>query len=169
VLGRILPPTCPPVGYGGEQVWNEPGFVAATGGAPSLLVGVPSYQSGLGLTARGPDVSYNAAIDGGVLVVESPYLYFVGGTSAGSPQWAGIAALANQARALASKGPIGDLNPVLYSIYHSASYASDFHDITVGNDQLVGSSVGYPAGPRYDLASGLGTPNVANLVADLAR
>ena len=169
VLGRILPPTCPPVGYGGEQVWNEPGFVAATGGAPSLLVGVPSYQSGLGLTARGPDVSYNAAIDGGVLVVESPYLYFVGGTSAGSPQWAGIAALANQARALASKGPIGDLNPVLYSIYHSASYASDFHDITVGNDQLVGSSVGSPAGPRYDLASGLGTPNVANLVADLAR
>jgi len=167
-LGRTAPPPCVPVGYGGEQVWNEPLFGAATGGAPSLLFGIPTYQSGLGLTARGPDVSYNAAIDGGVLVVSGPYLYFVGGTSAGSPQWAGIAALANQARASASKGTIGDLNPVLYSIYHSAGYASDFHDITVGNDQLVNSSVGFSASSGYDLASGLGTPNVTNLVNDLA-
>lgn len=171
LLGRTTGPACIPVGYGGEQVWNEPDFGAATGGAPSLLFGVPSYQSGLGLTARGPDVSYNAAIDGGVLVVSSApgfaALYFVGGTSAGTPQWAGIAALVNQARALAAKGPIGDLNPVLYSIYHSASYANDFHDITVGNDMLIGSSVGYSASAGYDIASGLGTPNVGNLIADL--
>jgi subtilase family serine protease len=168
LLGRTTLPVCTPVGYGGEQVWNEPQFAVATGGAPSLLFGVPSYQAGLGLTMRGPDVAYNAAIDGGVLVVQSPYLYFVGGTSAGSPQWAGIAALVNQARALAGKGPIGDLNPALYAIYHSSSYASDFHDITVGNDKLVGSTVGYSAGPGYDLASGIGSPNVANLVASLA-
>lgn len=168
-LGRTTPPPCTPVGYGGEQVWNEPSFQSATGGAPSILFGAPSYQAAIGLTARGPDVSYNAAIDGGVLVVESPYLYFVGGTSAGSPQWAGIAALANQARAMASKGPIGDLNPTLYSIASNAtSYAADFHDITVGNDILAPSTVGYPAGTGYDLASGLGTPNVANLVASLA-
>ena len=171
VLGRTVPPNCVADGYGGEQVWNEPSFVVATGGAQSLLFGVPSYQSGLGLTARGPDVSYNAAIDGGVLVVYggfgTPVLFIVGGTSAGSPQWAGIIALANQARALASKGPIGDLNPVLYSIYSSPSYATDFHDITVGNDQLVGTPVGYSAGAGYDLASGLGTPDVTNLIADL--
>jgi subtilase family serine protease len=171
-IGRTATPICVADGYGGEQVWNEPNFGAATGGAQSLLFGVPSYQTGLGLTARGPDVSYNAAINGGVLVVSSApgyaALYFVGGTSAGSPQWAGIAALANQARAGLGKGPIGDLNPVLYSIYHSASYASDFHDITVGNDQLIGSPVGFSAGVGYDLASGIGTPNVANLIADLA-
>jgi subtilase family serine protease len=173
VLGRRTGSGCIPVGYGGEQVWNEPSFGVATGGAPSLLFGVPSYQSGLGLTARGPDVAYNAAINGGVLVVYGgfgfPVLFIVGGTSAGSPQWAGIAALANQARASAGKGPIGDLNPVLYSIYHnSAKYANDFHDITVGNDQEVGTPVGYSAGTGYDLASGIGTPNVANLVSDLA-
>ena len=172
VLGRTVPPNCVPDGYGGEQVWNEPSFGAATGGAPSIIFGVPSYQTGLGLPARGPDVDYNGAIDGGVLVVYggfgSPVLFIVGGTSAGSPQWAGIAALANQARASLGKGPIGDLNPVLYSIYHSARYATDFHDITVGNDQLVGSSVGFSAGTGYDLASGIGSPIVDQLIVDLA-
>ncbi len=172
VLGRTIAPNCVPDGYGGEQVWNEPSFGAATGGAPSLLFGAPSYQAGLGLSARGPDVAYNAAIDGGVLVVYggfgSPVFFIVGGTSAGSPQWAGIAALANQARASAGKGPIGDLNPTLYAIYHSARYSTDFHDLTVGNDQLVGSSVGFSAGAGYDVASGIGSPIVDQLVVDLA-
>src|SRR5881397_1430900 len=172
VLGRTVPPNCVPDGYGGEQIWNEPSFGAATGGAPSIIFGTPSYQSGLGLSGRGPDVSYNAAIDGGVLVVYggfgSPVLFIVGGTSAGSPQWAGITALANQARANAGKGPIGDLNPVLYSIYHSSRYSSDFHDITVGDDKLVGTPVGYPAGTGYDLATGIGSPVVSELIVDLA-
>ena len=39
--------------------------------------------------------------------------------------------------------------------------SSDFHDITTGNN-------GYPAGPGYDLASGLGSPIANNLVAALA-
>jgi len=172
VLGRTVAPNCVADGYGGEQVWNEPSFGVATGGAQSLLFGVPSYQAGLGLSSRGPDVTYNAAIDGGVLTVYSglgfPALFIVGGTSAGSPQWAGIAALANQARASLGKGPIGDLNPVLYNIYHSARYSSDFHDITVGNDQLVGTPVGYVATTGYDVASGIGSPIVSQLVVDLA-
>jgi subtilase family serine protease len=172
VLGRTVPPSCVPDGYGGEQVWNEASFGAATGGAQSLLFGVPSYQAGLGLSSRGPDVAYNAAIDGGVLVVYgglgAPVLFIVGGTSAGSPQWAGITALANQARAKLGKGPIGDLNPTLYSIYHSARYATDFHDITVGNDKLVGSSVGFSAGTGYDVASGIGSPVVDQLIVDIA-
>jgi len=173
VLGRTIPPNCVADGYGGEQVWNEPSFGAATGGAPSLLFGVPSYQTGLGLTARGPDVAYNAAVDGGVLVVNTSVLgvsvlFIVGGTSAGSPQWAGIAALVNEARANASKGLIGgNLNAALYSIYHSARYATDFHDIAVGNDQLAGTALGYSAGAGYDLASGIGSPIVDQLIVDL--
>jgi len=167
--------SCTPSGYGGEEVWNEPRFGAAGGGAPSLLFGTPSYQSGLGLTSRTtPDVSYNAAVNGGVLVVWSaclpcigakgPVFFIVGGTSAGSPQWAAIAALANQA---AGKS-LGDLNPVLYTIGgDSTRYANDFHDITVGNNQLIGTPVGFPATTGWDDASGWGTPNVANLVLDL--
>jgi kumamolisin len=115
-----------------------------------------------------PDVSYNAAVDGGVEVFDSPYIYLVGGTSAGSPQWAAIFALADQARAQSHRGPIGYANPALYALArHGSDSGSDFHDITVGNNALD-SPVGFSAGPGYDLATGLGTPNVANLVHDLA-
>ncbi len=52
-----------------EEVWNEPTFDVATGRAPSLFFGVPTYQSGLGPTSRTTqDVSYDAAIDRCVLV-----------------------------------------------------------------------------------------------------
>ncbi len=171
-LGRTVPPPCIPVGYGGEQVWNEPSFGAATGGAPSLFFGVPSYQSGLGLNSRTtPDVSFDAAIDGGVLVdwsAISPALLVVGGTSVGPPQWAGIFALVNHARATIGKGPIGFANPTIYGLT-AARKMSDFHDITVGNNKLGGTLPGFTSGSGWDAASGWGTPNVANLVTDLAN
>jgi subtilase family serine protease len=156
--------------YGGEQVWNEPQFASATGGAPSLFFDVPSYQNGLGLKARTtPDISYNAAVNGGVLVyttfLGSPILFIVGGTSAGSPQWAAIFALANQ---LAGKA-LGFINPALYSLARSTAYHLDFHDITKGNNQLAGTPLGFTASPGYDDASGWGTPDVARLVLDLVQ
>src|SRR5712692_5333495 len=159
--------------YGGEQVWNEPTFLAtpgATGGAPSLLFAVPSYQSGLNLASRTvPDVAYNAAVNGGVLIIDATlapgFLFIAGGTSAGTPQWAAIVALANQAKG----SPLGFINPTLYQIRKCASnYAADFHDITVGNNQLLGTPVGFSATVGYDFATGLGTPNVTNLIKDLA-
>ena len=166
---------CTPSGYGGEEVWNEPAFSAAGGGAASLLFSTPTFQSGLGLGARStPDVSYNAAVDGGVLVAWSacpacigatgPVYFIVGGTSAGSPQWAAIAALADQA----AGHSLGDLNPAIYATGNSPSnYASDFHDITFGNNELTGTPFGYSAAAGWDGASGWGTPNVANLIPDL--
>ena len=155
--------------YGGEEVWNEPAFDAAGGGALSLFFSVPDYQGGLGLTARTtPDISYNAAVNGGVLVFWSAIpsqegFYIIGGTSAGSPQWAAIFALANQA----AGQDLGFVNPALYKLAESKSNANDFHDITVGNNILTGSKIGFTAGPGYDFASGWGTPNVANFVQDL--
>ena len=162
---------CTPVGYGGEQVWNELDFApgSTTGGAPSLLFGVPSYQDGLGLSSRTtPDVSYNAAINGGVLVVNTavlgePSFFIVGGTSAASPQWAAIVALANQS----AGHSLGFLNPTIYKLAQSAAYANDFHDITVGNNVMAGTTVGFNAATGWDDASGWGSPNVANLVPDL--
>jgi subtilase family serine protease len=168
-------------GYGGEQVWNEPQYDAATGGAPSILFQAPSWQQPFSHNRMRtvPDISYDAAVDGGVIVFASPYVYIVGGTSVGSPNWAAIIALADQARERAGNGQLGFANAALYSLaqqgsngHHgfSASFgdsSSDFHDITVGNNALD-SSVGFSAGPGYDLATGLGTPNVSNLVQDLA-
>jgi len=170
------PSSCTPTGYGGEAAWNEPLFPVATGGAPSLLFPAPDYQQGVtGYTQRTTsDVSFDAAINGGVLVYISAYgqgpWYVVGGTSAGSPQWAGVVALANQARAEAGNGPLGFANPTLYAIGtgQTGNYSSDFHDITAGNNKDGGVASGYDAGTGYDLPTGWGTPNVANLVSDLA-
>ncbi len=166
------PTGCTPTGYGGEQVWNEAWDGIATGGAQSLLFATPSYQSGLGLSSRGtPDIAYNAAVDGGVLVYASftgtPTWFIVGGTSAGSPQWAAIFAIANQVRAGEGKGSLGFVNPTLYGL-SAAQQANDFHDITTGNNMLDGTLPGNTAGTGWDLASGWGTPNVSNLLGDLS-
>jgi len=167
-IGRTLAPNCTPLGYGGEQVWNEPSEGVATGGAASAIFARPAYQNGFwgGSTRGAVDVSYNAAIDGGVLVYVG-FLggwYVVGGTSAGAPQWAAIFAIVNQARANLAEPPIGFANPALYSL---GAGSPNFHDITVGNNQLVGTPTGNSAGAGWDLATGLGTPDVAVLVSNL--
>lgn len=167
--------SCPTTAYGGEEVWNEPVFGAATGGAESIVFPVPSFQAGVtGSSMRTtPDVSYNAAVSGGVLTYlgflgPASNFYIFGGTSAGSPQWAAIVAIADQARGLAAKPNLGYLNDTIYAIAEGAGSSSDFHDITVGNNQLAGTPFGYSAQPGYDIASGWGTPQVGNLVAALA-
>ncbi len=168
-------------GYGGEQVWNEndrkDGIIGATGGAPSDLFPAPTFQKGPALAFRTiPDVSYNAAQNGGVLVYVSALggstvgFYVMGGTGASAPQWAGIVAMTNQMRELMGNSqPLGYINPAIYMLAQGASAANDFHDITVGNNQLRGTHTGFPATRGYDLATGWGTPNVANLVPDLAN
>jgi len=174
-LTPTAPVQCVPVGYGGEQVWNEPQYALATGGAPSLLFGTPSYQNGLGLHSRStPDVSSDAAASGGgynywsAVPSEAGWLDSVG-TSFGSPLWSTIAALADQYAAELHRGTIGFINPALYFIGETPTlYALAFHDIKVGNNTEAGSTVGFTAGPGWDDATGWGTPNVANLVPLLA-
>ena len=75
----------------------------------------------------------------------------IGGTSASAPSWQGIWARAQGAHA----SGLGFAGPVLYSTEPSTAY----HDITLGSNVL------YPAGPGYDLTTGLGTPDIAKLVS----
>ena len=89
--------------------------------------------------------------------------YVVGGTSSGSPQWAGILALADQ---IAGRD-LGYINPALYAIANDpGKYAADFNDVTVGCNQTT-TIPGYCASQGWDAVTGLGTPNVANLIPDL--
>jgi subtilase family serine protease len=176
VLVPTPPVACTAVGYGAEQVWNEPEFGLASGGAPSLIFGTPWYQQGLGLSSRAtPDVSADASISGGGYVYSSAVASSAGwsvatGTSFGSPEWSSIAALADQYAAEHHRGTIGFINPALYLIGEIPwLYQLAFHDITVGNNAVAGSSVGFSAGTGWDDASGWGTPNVANLVPLLAE
>lgn len=167
--------------YQSEDVWNDSdpalcpfsctrGSFGATGGAPSKIFAAPSYQSALsGQSARTTsDVGYNASVYTAVLVYlgffggSANQFYFVGGTSEGAPQWAAIQALANQK----AGRQLGFINPTLYAIGANAGkYAIDFHDITVGQNGFNGP--GFSAKVGYDLPTGLGTPNVANLLNDL--
>ena len=69
-------------------------------------------------------------------------------------------------------GPLGIASAQLWTLAHDKNdYRQDFHDITVGNNTLLGSSSGLPgfkAGPGYDYATGLGTPDVSRLLKDLS-
>jgi subtilase family serine protease len=136
-----------------ETVWSD------GGGGPSKYEGLPSYQDGLGLTTRGtPDVAYNADPETGFAVFDTygsgGWAQF-GGTSAGTPQWAALVAIANQGRARAGKAPLANAQAALY-----AMPSSDFHDIVSGNN-------GSQAHAGYDLATGLGSPIANSLVSDL--
>lgn len=161
--------------YHSETVWNEPDFNAAGGGGYSVEYNTPIYQRGFDRTPmRGvPDVAYNAAIEGGVLAVWSTsgqgadLIFQFGGTSAGSPQWAGLTALADQL----GHHRIGDINPALYAFAHGPLYGAAYHDITTGNNTYYGTSItipGYSATRGWDPASGLGSPKANVLVPLLA-
>src|SRR5579883_1990594 len=77
-------------------------------------------------------------------------------------------ALINQKTGVAQ----GNINPVLYRLATNAPAA--FHDIVAGGNQVpcvlgttdCGSgTIGYAAGPGYDLATGIGSVDAANLAA----
>ncbi|MFI5118782.1 MAG: protease pro-enzyme activation domain-containing protein [Thermoanaerobaculia bacterium] len=177
-------------GYIPETTWNESGAVPggstllATGGGKSILFVRPPWQNVAGLPADNaryvPDVSIAAATHTPYLIVQghttgSSGLDGVGGTSASSPAFAGIAALLAQR----AGGRLGNLNPILYAAgrtqYGLASASAlaplaagspAFHDITTGNNSVPGLT-GFAAGPGYDPATGLGSVDVAALASAL--
>lgn len=139
-----------------------------------------------------PDVSFNASPNEGYFtcvaagqqnscVVSNGSFGFIlgGGTSASAPSMAGIAALLNQHTGSAQ----GNVNPRLYALANAGT-AGIFHDVTVQSSGVANCSVttpslcnnslasptslagglpGYSVGTGYDLATGLGSLDVAGL------
>jgi len=164
------------VGPRQESVWNSYG--SSGGGGVSQLWPLPAYQSGVHLAASSPcgatggcrqvpDVAASADPYHGYSVYCSVrnacgtggWLAF-GGTSGAAPLWAAATALLNEDCGAGRR--IGFANPALYAA------AGALHDVTSGNNDAVGANRGaYTAGAGYDLATGLGTPDVAALAAAL--
>jgi subtilase family serine protease len=153
--------------YEGEIAWNESAFGAAGGGF-SVLYGEPSFQKRAipAGTQRGvPDVAYNAAVLHGVLTyLNIPGIpvgyYLFGGTSAGSPQWAAIMAIADQL----SGDNMGFINKALYRIGQLQMPFSVFlNDVTTGNNSFA-DVPGFDAGPGWDPTTGFGSPIADHLV-----
>lgn len=188
-----------------EALWNECGILGGgncvTGGGVSSFFAAPGWQSGQAPVNGGarsiPDLSWNAAVNGGVLVYMTqfptairPGWHIFGGTSASSPQMAGIIALANQARAGAHKAPLGLLGPHIYKLGNTDAAAPDasfagnatsfFRDIvpqtfvgpdgttfTLNNNQWTDPAPPYFATAGYDLTTGFGSPRADRFVAAL--
>jgi subtilase family serine protease len=177
-----------------EAVWNETSAtngLAAGGGGTSIYSSKPYWQVGTGVPADFsrdvPDISLNAASnhDGTLYCVQgsctagtfrnaASNLSVVGGTSVAAPSFAGILALIEQKTG--STTGLGNIGPELYALAGNPTiYANAFHDITTGNNDsacttgtpncTAGGSIGYNAGVGYDLATGWGSINAAQLAS----
>ena len=146
--------------------WRSETGWSSSGGGYSQAFTEPSYQDGVqnsGMRSN-PDVAADGDPSTGVAVYD-PYDFGtatpwddLGGTSLSAQLWAGMMSIADQGRVLAGGQPLG-ATQVLTDLYGLPS--SDFHDITVGNN-------GFPAGPGYDLVTGLGSPQANLLIPQLA-
>jgi Pro-kumamolisin, activation domain/Bacterial Ig-like domain (group 3) len=101
----------------------------------------------------------------------------VGGTSAGAPAMAGLMAIINQ-----KYGRQGNANVTLYRLASSASGSTIFHDVSTdgnrvacssqspdceipaGSSNPVGRTKGHDSTVGYDMVTGLGSIDAANLV-----
>ena len=142
-----------------EVVWNDHNNISGTGGGISDFYAVPDFQQSTNLPVsvndgqrrRGvPDVSADASLASGYLIVLRGSLWQVGGTSAVAPLWAGLTALINQAAGEARGPSIGFFLPALYQ------NPQLLRDITQGDNKVRG--LGYSAGPGWDACTGLGVP-----------
>ncbi|MGA2421702.1 MAG: S8 family serine peptidase, partial [Candidatus Acidiferrum sp.] len=160
---------------GAAGAWqSETGWANSGGGVSPDNIPIPAWQriSGVinssngGSTAyrNGPDVSANANFTFYVCADQTTCTANeLGGTSFAAPMWAGYVALVNQQLAAKNEPLIGFLNPIIYGQNVTASYHTDFHDITSG------TSGSFSAVAGYDLVTGWGTPNGSGLINALVN
>jgi len=155
-----------------EKVWDTNG--GGSGGGFSAFYSTPSYQQTLPAAVQSllkhrrgvPDVAADADPNTAMADYVNGNWTLIGGTSASTPMWAALGAIANQI----AGHPLGFINPGLYKVAMSALYTQAFHDITMGNNSYTSPALqvqGYNAVPGWDPATGLGTPNAQVLLPAL--
>jgi len=150
--------------YGHESAW------VGSGGGLSQYESQPSWQNPAcatwSTTVRCvPDIASDSSPATAVPVYDT-YGYNgwlgVGGTSVATPDWASFFTLVNSERVAKGGTTLSQVAQDLYNLYYNSStYATDFHDITTGNNGNCGSQCN--AGPGYDLVTGIGTYQANNL------
>jgi uncharacterized protein (TIGR03437 family) len=165
-----------------EMVWNDTnlgGGLSAGGGGVSIFFPKPGWQTGPGVPNNSfrnvPDLSIASSPDhDGYFVYTGGSMQIYGGTSIAAPTMAGIVTLLNEylvSTGAEKQAGLGNINPTLYRLAQNSPGV--FHDVKVGNNAVpcvLGSpncntgSFGFNAGPSYDQASGLGSPDAYNFV-----
>ena len=115
-----------------------------------------------------PDVSAAADEFTGAITIYSAQFggwTTIGGTSSAAPMWAGMLADVNASPTCqannATKSGVGFVSPLLYAVAaNPTAYKASFNDITLGNNDTFGDSNLFQSGTGYDMASGLGTPEL---------
>ena len=167
--------------YIGETAWTEPLLSWGTTGGISTDFAMPSWQSAAGVintyssgapcqNSSGycrevPDVSAVADPLTGAAVVTGAQgrgRSEEGGTSLATPVWATLAALIDTYLQRSGRQRIGFLNPLLYELARDQEKLAPFHAV------LAGSNDFYPVTPGYNMATGLGSPDVWHLALDLS-
>ena len=148
-----------------EQSWYDVPLTQGTAGGASQLFGRPPWQnvnSNAGPTDRRlvPDVAAVADPFTGVKFVFKQAVVVGGGTSQAAPVWAGLAAVMNQLLNEGGLAPLGDFNPLLYEVA-KGSAVPGFRDIELGGNAIS------PGGSGYDMVTGLGSPNIENLIKNI--
>jgi hypothetical protein len=156
--------------------WVSEAAWSGSGGGLSAYESKPSYQNCFhsGNQRAVPDVAYDGDPNTGVYVYDSVPIngqsgwWIVGGTSAGTPQWAGLSAIANSLGTKLASASFGT-STALYGAATGAEsspqtnpYLSNYHDITSGSNGNCGSLCN--AGLGYDEVTGLGSPQANNLI-----
>ena len=114
-------------------------------------------------------------------LIDGVQIGLIGGTSASAPAFAGMLAMISQSQGGAR---LGQANTVLYNLAQDynpspsspGKYQRAFHDVTIGNNSVYCTSSslncdtnnfldGYNATPSYDMASGLGSVDLSQLIS----
>jgi subtilase family serine protease len=163
--------------YFREWAWENVITRWGGGGGITTFYERPDWQQGPGVDrpeSNGfrqlPDVAGDAASSTGIYIVGhqteddgsvSVADGAVGGTSAAAPFWAGMTVLLRQYVEQQGGTWPGYLNPVLYGLASQTQPFPPFHDVTLGRN------LHFHAGPGWDFATGLGSPDAYNLARDI--
>jgi large repetitive protein len=179
---------------GASAIYTKPSWQTGTGVPADNARDLPDVS--LAAAAGHDEAVYCTSLEGSPCQINAQQqvvgLTLVGGTSLATPSMAGILALVEQKNSAQQ----GQIDYILYRLAqvqgNSCSSSSQtspstqnscvFYDITSGSNQVPcaggssgcsstqtgtnGFTTGQMAGPGYDLATGLGSINAANLAAD---
>jgi len=152
-----------------EHGWESPLGNAGAGGGPAASEPQPEWQAAAGVPGlrnehsngrrQVPDVAAAADFRTGWLMVLDGEPRMVGGTSAAAPFWAAVAALTRESLREAGRPAPRSFARLLYDLAARPGSRA-FHDVTEGGNRF------HDAGPGWDFATGLGTPDVGRLVIE---
>jgi subtilase family serine protease len=155
--------------YLDEAGWEDVLAGQGGGGGPATVEPRPPWQAGPGVRnadsnghRQVPDVAGPADPDSGFAVAAEGAFHQIGGTSAAAPFWAASTLLIEGYARRHGVRSLAPLAPALYGLAAGRPPFPAFHDVVRGGNRH------FAAGPGWDYATGLGSPDVYGLARDLA-